>query len=221
VTADAMTYKLYNRLGSGGFVVEAALALAAAPFELVEIQSVPSTPLPSSFRDINPWGQVPVLITPDGTMMTESAAMLIHISIVHSDANVAPQPGTPAHAEFLRWCVFMSTSVYESILRISYPGRYTTAPAGTADIVDAAKKRSQDALSVIEQAVQPGGFLVSDSLSLADIYLAMLNAWNGEGKALPLCDDLTHRVASHPIIAPIWQRNFDHRLATKWGRKSN
>ena len=31
-----MIYTLYNRPGSGGFVVEAALTLAGAPFELIE-----------------------------------------------------------------------------------------------------------------------------------------------------------------------------------------
>ena len=34
-----MTYQLYNRLGSGGFVVEAALTLAQAPFELITLDS--------------------------------------------------------------------------------------------------------------------------------------------------------------------------------------
>lgn len=52
-----MPYKLYNRLGSGGFAVEAALALAGVDFEFVEVDSVPGTPLPESFRDINPWGK--------------------------------------------------------------------------------------------------------------------------------------------------------------------
>ena len=59
-----MTYQLYNRDGSGGFVVEAVLALADESFELIRLDSTPGTPLPESFRDINPWRQVPVLITP-------------------------------------------------------------------------------------------------------------------------------------------------------------
>ena len=57
-----MPYRLYNRIGSGGFVVEAALVLADAPFELVSLDSKPGTPLPESFKNVNPWGQVPVLL---------------------------------------------------------------------------------------------------------------------------------------------------------------
>ena len=34
-----MAYRLYNRVGSGGFVVEVALTLIGADFELVELDS--------------------------------------------------------------------------------------------------------------------------------------------------------------------------------------
>ena len=53
-----MIYTLYNRPGSGGFVVEAALTLAGAPFELIELDSKAGTPLPESFRDNQSLGPV-------------------------------------------------------------------------------------------------------------------------------------------------------------------
>lgn len=213
-----MTYTLYNRDGSGGFVVEAALALADVPYELIKVESVPSTPLPASFRALNPWGQVPVLVLPDGTLMTESAAMLIHVAACFPDKNLAPRPGTSAHATFLRWIVFMSANLYESVLRWNYPARYTTAADGTAGVAAAGEARLGDGLTLIENQLHSGAFLLGDEMSVADVYLAMMNAWHGAGRGLVRCDRLTHRVAAHPVIAPIWRRNFDHRLATKWGR---
>ena len=48
-------YTLYNRLRSGGAVVEAALRWAGADFELVELDSLIGTPLPESFKGTNPW----------------------------------------------------------------------------------------------------------------------------------------------------------------------
>ncbi|MDP6708519.1 MAG: glutathione S-transferase family protein [Alphaproteobacteria bacterium] len=213
-----MTYRLYNRDGSGGFVVEAALALAEAPYELVALESSPGTPLPESFREINPWGQVPVLYLPDGTMMTESAAMIVHIAACHPEKDLAPRPGTPAHGQFLRWTVFMSVNLYEGILRKGYPRRYTTDADGAAGVSEAGAKRLRDGLGLIESELRPGAYLLGKTMSVADVYLAMLNAWHGIGEGLPGCDALTHRVAAHPVIAPIWQRNFDHRLSTLWGR---
>jgi len=214
-----MVYKLYNRDGSGGFAVEAALTLVEASFELVRLDSVPGTALPESFREINPWRQVPVLLLPDGTMMTETGAILIHIGLCHPEEKIAPPAATSAHGRFLRWIVFMSANIYDPIQRIGYPERYTIDPLGYSGIVAAARKRFSESLTILEHELEPDAFLLGGSMiSAADIYLAMLNAWHGADQGLPLCDQLTHRVAQHPIIAPIWQRNFDHRLATKWGR---
>jgi len=97
-----MTYRLYNRVSSGGFAVEAALALAGADCELVELSSAPGTPLPASFRAVNPWGQVPTLVLPDGTVMTETGAILIHLAACFPEKALAPPPGTAAHATVLR-----------------------------------------------------------------------------------------------------------------------
>ena len=51
-----MSYILYNRPGSGGFVVEAALTLADAPFDLIELDSKVGTPLPGELPGNQPPG---------------------------------------------------------------------------------------------------------------------------------------------------------------------
>ena len=213
-----MTYKLHNRLGSGGFAVEVALTLASQPFELILHETTPGTPMPEAFRDVNPWNQVPFLITPEGEAVSESAAMLIYIATVHPSAALGPAPGTREYAGFVRWLVFLSANVYEAILRKGYPERFTTDPQCTSSVVEAAVRRNQEAFRLIEEHLQPGKGLVGAELSLADIYMAMLYAWHPETDQCPKCTALTHRVAAHPVIASIWQRNFDHRLKRKWGR---
>ena len=213
-----MPYKLYNRLGSGGFAVEAALALAAVEFEFIEIDSKPGTVLPQSFRDINPWGQVPVLLTEDGTMMTESAAILIYIASLHPGDDVGPELGTPEHARLLRWLVFLSANVYEAILKRLYPDRYSTDPNSHAALQEASNIRVSQAFDLLERELTPGSYLLGAKMSVGDVYLAMLYAWSAKHCQNPLCEALTHRVAAHPVVAPIWQRNFDHRLAIEWGR---
>jgi glutathione S-transferase len=214
-----MTYRLYNRDGSGGFVVEAALVLTGAPFELVKLDSLPGTPLPESYRDINPWGQVPALITPSGTLLTECAAILIHLANCHQEKKLAPPVGSESHGVFLRWCVFLAVNVYEAVLRRAYPDRFTTDPSGHDAVAQAARIRLREGLDVVEAAITPGQFLLGPDLSLADVFLAMLNAWHRADNGLTECDAITHRIAAHPDIAPVWRRNFDHRLKTRWGRQ--
>ena len=116
-----MIYTLYNRPGSGGVVVEAALTLADAPFELIELDSKAGTPLPESFRETNPWGQLPTLILPNGTTMTETSAILVHLALCFPDKHLAPPPGTSAHGRFLRWTTFANVNLYEAVVRRGYP----------------------------------------------------------------------------------------------------
>ncbi len=213
-----MSYKLYNRTGSGGFAVEAALELAQQPYDLTIIESAPSTPLPESFRDINPWRQVPVLITADGAMMTETGAILIYLATRYPGGDVGPEPATPEAAQLLRWIVFLSANVYEATLRRVYPERYTTDGDGVAGVRAAAVQRNDEAFALLDKELDAGGFLLGARLSVADVYLAMLYAWH-RGQRHADLTALTHRVAAHGLIAPVWQRNFDHRLAIKWGRE--
>jgi glutathione S-transferase len=206
-----MTYHLYNRVGSGGFVAEAALALAGAPYELLELGSEPGTPLPESFRDINPWGQVPALVLPDGSVMTETAAILIHLAACYPAEGFAPAAGTPAHAAFLRWIIFTNVNIYEATLRQSYPFRYTSDPNAHDATRDAAIARMGEALAVLEKAIDTGPFLLGETMNLADIYIAMLFVWFSGEIDVPNLTRLTDGVRRHPTVAPIWRRHFGGR----------
>ncbi|MEM7060554.1 MAG: glutathione S-transferase family protein [Pseudomonadota bacterium] len=209
-----MTYKVYNRVGSGGFAVEAALTLAGAPHEMVILDSKPSTPLPDSFRKVNPWGQVPALTTKDGTLVTETGAILIWLSGRHT--SLGPDPWTDDHATFVRWIVFMSTALYEGVLRQTYPDRYTTAKDGGDGVSAAAAVRNHEAFKVLENHLEGREALIGTGISAADIYLAMLTAWHMRKDDLPNCVKLANRVVDDPAIAPVWQKNFAHRLDRKW-----
>lgn len=210
-----MTYRLYNRLGSGGFAVEAALVYGGVDHTLELVDSPPSTPMPEHFRAINPWNQVPALITQDGTLITETGAILIWLAARHPD--LGPQSGSDEHGAFVRWIVFLSANIYEGVLRQTYPERF-----GAEDTVKvvarAARDRNQQAFELIEAALDGRETLVGDAISAADIYTAMLTAWHRDLSALPRVTALAEKVAGHPAIAPIWQKNFDHRLDRKWGR---
>ena len=118
-------YKLYTRPGSGGFVVEAALALANAPFEQID---VPKTDRPDpAFLGISPLNQVPVLTLPDGRSITESAAICVLLAERHPDARLAPAIDAPARAARPRdsaiWRMFTDSAT------MSRPPSAAPAPA--------------------------------------------------------------------------------------------
>lgn len=212
-----MSYKLYNRPGSGGFACEAAFELAGQPYELVSLDSHAATPIPPEFRKVNPWGQVPTMITPRGTMVTETGAILIYIAGKYPGPQTGPEPWTDTHATLMRWVVFLSANVYEGILRSTYSERYTTDPDGKRGLLEASATRNQQAFELLEDELAGKSFLLGEDLSVADVYMAMLYGWHRERKNLPRCTALTHAVAGHPVIRPIWRRNFAERQKTDWG----
>lgn len=128
-------YTLYTRPGSGGFVVEAALAMADAPFRQIDVPK--KDPPDPAFLAVSPLNQVPALTLPDGCSLTESAAICILLAERHPQAGLSPEAGSPGRADFLRWMAFMSSVLYPAILRLYYAHRYTAS----ADGVQAVKRR--------------------------------------------------------------------------------
>ncbi|MBN9552122.1 MAG: glutathione S-transferase family protein, partial [Alphaproteobacteria bacterium] len=144
-------YKLYTRPGSGGFVVEAALAMAGVPFEQIDVPKQ-ETPDPA-FLAISPLCQVPALTLPDGHSLTESAAICILLAERHPEAGLAPEAGSPGRADFLRWMAFMSSVLYPAALRLYYAHRYTADAGGVGAVKEAAVAEMDRGFAIVDDAL--------------------------------------------------------------------
>lgn len=203
-----MTYKLYWCPGMGSFLPLALLAKAGAPHEVITVDIAGGEHQGPGFRAINPLAQVPTLILPDGTVMTETAAMLFHLCDAFPAAGMAPPPGTAARARLERWTVLAAIRIYEPDLRLAYPERYTTDPAGIAGIKAAAELDLHRAWALVAaEALAPGPFVLGERLSAVDIYLVMLAAWFEPAWAMPALQPAIAAVTGDPAIAPVWARS--------------
>ena len=79
-------YVLRWSRGCGSFAPHAALNEVGASYELVEVDLDSNQEYTQEFLAINPRAQVPVLTLPDGTVMTESVAMVMHIADCYPEA---------------------------------------------------------------------------------------------------------------------------------------
>jgi glutathione S-transferase len=173
-------YKLYGQPGSGSLAVQVALEEIGSPYERIWIAKEAAAM--AEFRKINPTGKVPALALPDGVLMFESAAILVHLSLAHPDAALAPEPGTSQHASFLQWMTFLSANAYEAVLRIYYSARYSTRGEGDAEpIREQATRDFLEHLGLIGRSLAP--YVLGTRYSIADVYLYMLASWFPAGKA--------------------------------------
>ena len=170
------TYKLYGRLGAGSLAPQVLLEEIGAPYELIWVSRAPADV--EAFRRVSPAGKIPALVLPDGTAVSESAAILIHLTSAYPAAGLAPLAGTTEHARFLQWMVFLSANVYEAALRFFYAERYTTVHGAAADIKAKALVDWTRHLELIHDVLSP--YVLGKRFSAADPYLHMLAGWYPE-----------------------------------------
>ncbi len=188
-----MTTILYGDTGSGSAMAEMALAEIGAPVELREVPLEGDHQRRADYLAINPMGRLPTLVLPNGTVLTESLAILVSLADLHPQAALLPPPGDTARAIALRWMALLAGEFYPQVTRWDYPARFGYAPEQMEAARDNALAMGRDVLRIIE-----------------DIALAVMSRWM-KGRAwvpanLPRIERLTEAVAARPAIAPVWAR---------------
>ncbi len=204
-------YKLYGSKGTGACAVKAALTEAGAPFEEVEITTSKKQHLTEEYRQINPRQQVPSLMLPDGSIMTEGSAMLQHIADAHPAVGLAPIPGTSERAQHDRWLIFFAVNVYEGMLRNLFGERYTTDSNGKQGVEEAARAYVDWHFSIFEETLGDGPYFFGDNLNMLDIYMWMIVQWMDAAWLEANCPKITrlaNTVRVRPKLVPINEENF-------------
>lgn len=211
----AATFKLYGCHRCGSVAVEMALIEAGQSYEMIDINLSTDEQLGAAFRKVNPIGRVPALVLPDGTVLTESAAILLAIADRFPDAGLLPPPGSSERARVLRWLLFISNNIYEAIGRDDYPARYVPDATQAPGV----KQRALDDLrrfwKMVEAEVTPAPYAFGTQFTLLDLYIAMVTQWSiGADWLAADCPKLSRIVAAvalRPKTAEIWRRNFAAR----------
>ncbi|MGG6495374.1 UNVERIFIED_CONTAM: glutathione S-transferase family protein, partial [Bacteroidetes bacterium 56_B9] len=72
---------------------------------------------------VNPLGQIPTLVLADGTVLTESAAILIHLGLSCPPGLLLPADPS-ARARALRGLAYIPANCYAAISVLDYPERW-------------------------------------------------------------------------------------------------
>ena len=143
----AEDFRLLGCRGCGSFIVEAAFRIAGIPYDREEVDYDEPGPARDRLFSLNPLGQVPTLIMPDGSIMTESAAIVFMIDDKVPEAGLVPPAGSAERNSFLRWLVFIVAAIYPTHTYGDDPKKWLP---GVADPTGAARKHgpaSREALA--------------------------------------------------------------------------
>jgi GST-like protein len=199
---------LYGAKGSGAAAPEAALRIAGVPFRWVEAASWEPGPGLEELKRVNPLAQIPTLVLDDGTVMTESAAILITLGLRYPQSGLLP--AQPAQA--IRGLVFIAANCYAAIGVIDYPERFCAdCDKKTGErIREGTRARLHQYWDMF--ADQFGSHMKPDQPAALDLLAAVVSRWSGARAHLkekrPDFHAMLEKIEADPRIAEIFRRHW-------------
>ena len=198
--------------GCGNAIVESAFNVAGIPVDYEEVDYSDDSPTRPRLLQVNPLGQVPTLVLPDGTVMTESLAMLHYIDDMAPQAGLIPPKGDPLRPVFYRWAVFFVAAVYPTYTYGDDPKKWVPDAAGSKCLRDSTDEHRKKLWAQIEAEVK-GPWFLGGRFSALDLYLAAMTRWRPGRlwfeKHAPKAVQSATRATALPAVAPVMARNFD------------
>jgi glutathione S-transferase len=198
---------LYDYLDSGnGFKLRLLFAQLERPYKLVELDIMKGETRTPEFLARNPNGRIPTVQLEDGTVLTESDAMLWFFA-----------EGTPflpsdriERARVLQWMFFEQYSHEPYIATTRFILRHFPSDSPRRAEITDRKKRGYEALAVMEKHLTTRRYFVGERYSIADIALYAYTHVADQGtfdlSAYPNVLAWLGRVKDQPNYVPITYR---------------
>jgi glutathione S-transferase len=166
-----------------------ALEEVGAQYEYVEVDLKRGQHREPWFLAINPAGKVPVL-DDGGTLITESAAICMHLAERHPESGLLPPPGTPQRTECYKWTSFILTELDAPLWTIAKHRFALPSEHRVPAVIETASWEFEKAVTLLASAVEHAPFLAGQGFTVADILAAHTLLWANSAR-FSLCDPLT------------------------------
>ena len=202
---------LYGTKGSGSAAIEAALTRAGLAYTGVDAASWNPGPGRDELLRVNPLGQIPTLLLADGTVLTESAAILIHLGLTAPPGLLLPNDAS-ARARAIRGLVYVASNCYAAISVIDYPERWCEPcdDATKAHIRAGTRARLHHHWRVF--ADEFGSGFDAGSPGALELLATVVSRWGGARALLQAERPAFHvqllRVEQHADVAPVFARHW-------------
>jgi GST-like protein len=209
---EQASYTVFTARGWGSAIAEALLAMCGASMQFAEVRGFDR---PGEARDrllrVNPLGQLPTLLLPEGTVMTESAAIALLLAERYPQAGLAPAPGSALRPLFLRRLVWIVTNVYPTFTYGYSPERWVVG-ADARSLRSATDAHREQLWREFEADVRDGGWALGSLCSALDVFVAVMTHWGPDrawfAEHCPRLRAIADHADAHPVIGPVLARNF-------------
>lgn len=170
--------KIYGDCRSGNCLkVRWTAERLGAPYDWVEIDIVNGGSRTEEFLALNPAGQVPCVVLPDGRTLAQSNAIMTYLAEQERSDLIPTDPFT--RAKMMEW-LFWEQYTHEPAIAVRrFQKSYLNTPE--ADIDPSLMAKGRRALGRMELALLDDDFLVGDQLTLADVALVAYTRVAHEG----------------------------------------
>jgi glutathione S-transferase len=152
----------------------------------------------SDFLAMNGMGQVPVLRTEEGEVLTENPAVLQYVADRYPESGLAPASGSAERYRMQQWLNFTTSELHKVVF---VPLLDPKAPEGAKTY---ARKKAPLRLAYLATHLEGREFLL-DRFTIADAYLVTVLNWGRYSgidlKEWPAVHAYYHRMLERPSIA--------------------
>lgn len=207
------THTLYGSRGSGSAAAEVALKRCGVPFRTVRASSWEPDSAVAELEKVNPLRQIPTLVLPDGTVLSESAAILIHLGLAHPVSKLLPADAS-ARAKMIRGLVFIAANCYSAIGINDHPDRWTTATTKPAreQVRQGARRQLHRNWDIFADTFGARPYLSGKAPGALDFLAAVVSKWAGTrahlAESRPQFLQTIQRIESHEWVAPVFRAHW-------------
>ena len=161
-------YKVYGDLQSGNcYKIKFLLSILNIEHEWIHVDILAGETHTDKFKKMNPNTRIPVLALGNGSVLTESNAILNFLA----DGSALLPEDRYLRAQVLQWQFFEQYSHEPFIATARYINKYLGLPEERRAEYEAKQEGGHRALSVLEKQLSQSDFLVDTSMTIADISL--------------------------------------------------
>ena len=214
MSGDNVMYTLYGTKGSGSAAVEVAQARCNAPFKLVRASSWERDSAVAELERVNPLKQIPTRVLQDGTVMSESAAILIYLGLAFPDSGRLPIDPSQ-RAQSLRGLVYIAANCYAAVSVSDYPERWSSDSdeAAIKRVRTAARGQLHRHWEIFADLFLASPFFSGERPGALDFLAVVISKWSGTRAHLktarPEFLATLHAIEKHPDVVTVFSRHWD------------